>query len=71
MSETALTPQAMGRMGGLARARALSPERRREIALKARLSGAVNTVVKSVPELSEEQKDRLFDALFDLDGDAI
>jgi cell division inhibitor SulA len=69
MSESTLTPQAMGRLGGLARARSLSPERRRELALKAYLSGAVNAVVRYFPDLTEEQRDRLFDAQFP-DGDA-
>jgi hypothetical protein len=69
MSETVLTPQAMGHMGGLARARALSPERRREDARKAYLAGAVNSVAARVNELSEDQKGKLFNALFGLEAD--
>jgi hypothetical protein len=66
MSETTLTPQEMGRMGGRARALALSPERRREIAHKAHLAGSVNLVARCMGELSEEQKDRIANALYGL-----
>jgi general stress protein YciG len=66
MSETALTPQEMGRRGGRARALALSPERRREIAHKAHLAGSVNLIARCMGELSEEQKDKITNALYDL-----
>jgi hypothetical protein len=68
MSETALTPQEMGRMGGHARARVLSPERRREIAHKAHLAASVNVVARCIGELSDEQKDKIADALYGLAG---
>jgi hypothetical protein len=59
MSETALTPQEMGRRGGRARALALSPERRREIAHKAHLAGSVNLIARCIGELSDEQVRKL------------
>jgi hypothetical protein len=68
MSETPLTPQEMGRMGGRARALALSPERRREIAHVAHLAASVNIVARCIGELSDEQKDKIANALYGLAG---
>lgn len=48
---------------GYARAAALSPERRKEIARTAYLTGAVNSVVDRAPELTAQQRDRLLTAL--------
>lgn len=58
-----------GRRGGHARAAALTPERRRASAKKARLSGLVNAVARRVDELTEPQKGRLLGALLGLNDD--
>jgi enoyl-CoA hydratase/carnithine racemase len=64
-----MTITEFARMGGHARAAALTPEQRKAGAKKARLSGLVNAVSRRVDELTEEQKDQLLDALLGLGED--
>ncbi|HET6814117.1 MAG TPA: hypothetical protein VFJ69_08925 [Actinomycetota bacterium] len=64
-----MTVAEMGRLGGAARARALSPERRQEIARKAAIAAGVSIITRRVDDLTRDQRDQLLDALLDLDGD--
>lgn len=66
MSTAPLTPEQRSeraRLGGLARAERLSPERRKELSRTAHLGSAVSSVVNRAPELTAEQRDRLLVAL--------
>jgi hypothetical protein len=69
MSEHALTITDFARMGGRARAQSLSPEARKASSHKAYLAGAVRSIARYRDDLTEDQKDRIFAALFDLDDD--
>jgi hypothetical protein len=64
MPEIVMTPQVMGRMGGHAHARNMSPEARKASSQKAYLAGAVRSIAKYRDQLSEEQRDILFEVLF-------
>jgi cell division inhibitor SulA len=65
MDQHVLTVTEMAHMGGLARAGKLDKKRRREICRDAYLAGAVNTVIRRYDDLTEEQRERLFDAVLD------
>lgn len=54
--ETKILRQESGRRGGAARARKLSPERRKEISRKGTIAASVNRIVDGWSELSDEQR---------------
>ena len=53
-----MTVAEMSRLGGLARARCMSKEQRKELARRASLARAVGRVLDYWPELDERQRDR-------------
>jgi len=55
--------QEISRCGGIARAQSLTQEERRIIGRAAYLVGAVNTVIRRVNELTQEQIDALREAV--------
>jgi hypothetical protein len=63
MAQHVLTVTEMARMGGQARAGKLDRKRRKEIAHDAYLAGAVNTVIRRYGDLTEDQRERLTDAV--------
>jgi hypothetical protein len=63
MDRHVLTVTEMARMGGLARAGKLDREKRKEIGRDAYLAGAVNTVIRRYEDLTEDQRERLTDAV--------
>jgi hypothetical protein len=60
-----------GRLGGQARARNLTPERKAEIMRKAHLAGAIKRIVDQAPELTEDQLETLRTILAPVAGESV
>jgi hypothetical protein len=65
MDQHVLTVREMARMGGLARAGKLDQKARQKSGRDAYLAGAVNTVIRRFDDLTDDQRERLTDAVVD------